>query len=555
MITPVKVDIYQQLLHKSGYDPKETAFLVDGFQNGFPLCYKGNHKIKMKSPNLKLTIGDEIDLWNKVMKEVKLKRYACPFREVPFQYFIQSPIGLVPKDGGRDTRLIFHLSHPQRKSQKLSVNANIPVDLCLVKYPDFSEAVKLLFTEGIGCSAGKSDMKSVFRNLGMKITDFCWLVMAAKNPINGQWQYFVDKCLPFGSSISCTHFQRFSNSIAHLVKYRTGKRPINYLDDYLFAALRKLWSDNLINAFIEICSQISFPIAFEKTEWGSTLVIFLGLLLDTINQVVCIPVEKIDKGRILINTILSQKKVTVKLIQQVCGFLNFLCRCVVPGRAFTQRLYSYTSSKDGNKQLLPHHHVRVTAEMKSDLLTWSKFLDHPSVFCRPFLDFNGYLNASEVNFYTDSSGNARLGMGDLCSSSWFMQQWNYNFVSKVEPSIEILELLAVTAGILLWICRFANKRIVIFCDNISVVYMISKSMSGCKNCMVLIRFITLECLVHNVRVYAKYVKSSENSLADALSRRKVQLFTQLVRETGLDIEKSSTPIPDSIWPIEKIWLY
>ena len=45
------------------------------------------------------------------MKEVKEGRYAGPFESIPFDSYIQSPIGLVPKDGGKDTRLIFHLSY------------------------------------------------------------------------------------------------------------------------------------------------------------------------------------------------------------------------------------------------------------------------------------------------------------------------------------------------------------------------------------------------------------------------------------------------------------
>ena len=31
------------------------------------------------------------------MKEVKVKRLAGPYEEVPFENYIQSPIGLVPK--------------------------------------------------------------------------------------------------------------------------------------------------------------------------------------------------------------------------------------------------------------------------------------------------------------------------------------------------------------------------------------------------------------------------------------------------------------------------
>ena len=93
--------------------------------------------------------------------------------------------------------------------------------------------------------------------------------------------------------------------------------------------------------------------------------------------------------------------------------------------------------------------------------------------------------------------------------------WDTKFVSMVKPSIEYLELFAVTVGILLWIKRFQNCRIVLYCDNISVVYMLNKSTLSCMNCMALIRLITLECLLQNMRIYAEYVQSADNNLADS----------------------------------------
>ena len=36
-----------------------------------------------------------------------------PLMSPPFEYFVQSPIGLVPKDKGKKMRLIFHLSFPK----------------------------------------------------------------------------------------------------------------------------------------------------------------------------------------------------------------------------------------------------------------------------------------------------------------------------------------------------------------------------------------------------------------------------------------------------------
>ena len=267
VITPVNWKRLKYLLDEAGYDKKKTEFLVRGFRDGFRLEYEGDPFVMVNSPNLKLTVGDETDLWNKVMKEIRLKRYAGPYKKIPFKHYIQSPIGLVPKDGGKDTRLIFHLSYPRnvKDGQKsLSVNANTPSEKCKVKYPDFSEAIRRCMEEGKNCYTAKSDMKMAFRNLGLFPGDFKYLVMKAKNPKDGKWYYMVDKCLPFGASISCFLFQSFSNCVAFLVAYRSHRDPVNYLDDFLFAALLKYYCNQQVEIFLTICAEINFPVNLER---------------------------------------------------------------------------------------------------------------------------------------------------------------------------------------------------------------------------------------------------------------------------------------------------
>ena len=278
----------------------------------------------MQSKNLKLNVGNSTELWNKVMKEVQLGRYAGPFKQVPFKNYIQSPIGLVPKDDGKKTRLIFHLSYPRNSGK--SVNENTPDDVCTVKYKDFDQAVQLCIKAGKGCYAGKSDLTSAFRHLGIRPEDWCLLVMKAKSPIDGKIYFFVDKCLPFGASISCAHFQFFSDALAHITRFKTGNENVNYLDDFFFAALKKAWCDNIIQEFIQICGQIKFPVSLEKTFWGDQQVVFLGLLINTKLQIVCVPVEKVNRAIFLINKMLNKKnnKTTLRDIQKLAGFLNFL---------------------------------------------------------------------------------------------------------------------------------------------------------------------------------------------------------------------------------------
>ena len=206
------------------------------------------------------------------MKEVKLKRYAGPFSDIPFKNFIQSPIRLVPKDGGSDTRLIFHLLYDFDEKFK-SVNHYTAKDKCSVKYKDLDYAVRVslellkimedeVIKQGQGQPIiwyGKSDIKSVFCLVPLRPGIFWILVMMAHHPESNEKFYFVDKCLPFGHSISCAIFQRFSDALAHLARFRISVKmgipsaPItNYLDDFLFAALLKLACDEALRAFLKL---------------------------------------------------------------------------------------------------------------------------------------------------------------------------------------------------------------------------------------------------------------------------------------------------------------
>ena len=129
VISPVDPDALEELLLQSKYNPDETKFLVDGFRKGFDIGFQGKIEgVRRFAPNLRLRIGNVTILWNKIMKEVKLGRFVGPFDKPPFADFIQSPVGLVPKDGGKDTRLIFHLSYPRVGGEP--INSGTPKDIC-----------------------------------------------------------------------------------------------------------------------------------------------------------------------------------------------------------------------------------------------------------------------------------------------------------------------------------------------------------------------------------------------------------------------------------------
>ena len=98
IVTPVNVSVLGRLLSESNYDKMETDFIMEGFTEGFDICYQGPVERQDNSKNIPFTVGDKVDLWNKLMKEVKLGWVAGPYEQVPFKNYTQSPIGLVPQN-------------------------------------------------------------------------------------------------------------------------------------------------------------------------------------------------------------------------------------------------------------------------------------------------------------------------------------------------------------------------------------------------------------------------------------------------------------------------
>ena len=231
----------------------------------------------------------------------------------------------------------------------------------------------------------------------------------ANHPVSNETWYFVDKCLPFGSSISCTIFQAISDAIAYIIAWKAEKPNVNYLDDYLFIAAFKIECDKQLRLFLQVCDNINIPVALEKTFWGTTLLTFLGLLLDTENQIVCLLVDKVLKALDLVDSFINKRNRRATLLQfhKLCGSLNFLCKCIVPGRTFLRRLYPKVG------KLKQHHHIRITQENRLDLITWRYFLRHSLIYSRPLTQAS-ILDAQVLDMCSDASRNFKLGSGAYC---------------------------------------------------------------------------------------------------------------------------------------------
>lgn len=544
------MDKYERLLIQSNYDPRMTAYLVDGLRNGFRMGFTGPRDITRESPNMRFHVGDKIDLWNKIMKEVRENHTAGPFRgkhQLPFKHYWQNPVGLIPKKGNpNETRMIVNLSY----KDNFSVNHFTNKEECTVKYRDMDAAVAMIMeihNKHGQVFLSKCDGRAAFKQLPISPSDYHLLVMKAEDPVSNEMCYFVDKVVVFGSSKSCRIFSDFAASLAHIAQHSDefGRHPNEYLDDVLNAGHDRESCNGSLRNYLRICEEINFPISEEKTEWATQIIIFLGLLINTITLTLSIPIEKRDNALNQIEIILRSKKITMHVLQRLTGLLNFLSRAIVPGRTFTHRFY------DRMVGLKQHHHLKVDTEMREDLMVWKDFLKLNQALCRPFLDFSSTLIAEDLDFYTDASRSQKLAAFGLV----FGDEWTYGEFPRWasvtdQVNIQTLEMYALMVGIVLFAEKLATRRVKVYCDNQAVVGMVNNGTSRCKTCMKFIRMITEATMRHQVRVFVQYVKSLDNTRADPLSRLDFRKFWD---QSPKSVRKHPIQLPHSLWPIRPEW--
>ena len=86
-------------------------------------------------------------------------------------------------------------------------------------------------------------------------------------------------------------------------------------------------------------------------------------------------------------------------------------------------------------------------------------------------------------------------------------KWPLNFIRVADPSIEFLELYALTTTLTTWKAEplLNNARVVIFCDNEAIVHMVNKLASSCEQYQKLIRIIALQGIEHNRKVVVRHI--------------------------------------------------
>ena len=514
MPSPINVAKLEELLQ--GYDKQKSQYLLNGFRNGFSIgssltstsTKAKNHLTVQQFPTITETL---------IKKELEAKRYAGPFKEVPFQNFHVSPLKLTPKKLPGEYRLIQNLSYPYDEK---SVNHAIPTEFSSVEYATIQDAIDIIQYLGPNCFMAKSDIKSAFRLIPVSPNDYHLLGFSFNQ------HYYFDKCLAQGCSSSCQIFEAFANALEWILCNKFGVRYcLHVLDDFCFVAPTLFECQQYLNAWISLCSVLGVPLAEEKTCNPSQVMIFLGIELSTVKMMAQLPVDKLRRYSDIISDASKSRKVKLCEMQSIIGCLQFATSVIVPGKAFIRRLIDRTLGVS-----VPFHYVTLNEEAKKDLDMWQKFLrfhNGKTIF------ISQTLTSGDIQLYTDAS---KLACSAIFNKQWFVVKFPIQWQSR---NIAFLELYPIVLALHIFGIKMCNRHVIFHCDNKAICDIINKQTSKDKEIMVLVRSLVLVCMQYNVRFCSLHLTSKQNFRADKLSR--LQVSPELLSSWGMNLQPHRVP--------------
>ena len=516
--TPVATKKLAKLL--KGYTKAKQ--IISGFTEGYLLDFEGQDcPLTCKNAQSALHHPDEVQ--RQLNHEIELERIAGPYDDPPFPNFKCSPLAIREKSTPGKFRLLHNLSYPY---DARSVNFNISKENSTVKYESIQSAIKLIQEHAPNAFMAKSDISEAFRLLPLHpsqyhLTGFTW-----------QGKYYYDRCLPMGLASACKKFEEFSDALKWILETKLRVTSIaKILDDFLFVEKTTLACRHALFSFLALCAHLGIPIADHKTVLPTNILVFLGILLDSIDMIAQLPEDKLVNYKAEIIKMAQAPKTTLKELRSLLGKLQFATSVVVPGRPFLRRLYDLT--KGVTK---PCHHIRLTKGTKNDLKLWESFL--ASYNGKSFIHDTPTATSQDIHLYTDAS---MIGFGEVFGKAWIQGFWpptwkNYN--------INILELYPIFALIKVFGKKLARSSIVLHCDNLAIVTIINKQTSKCPLIMSLIRPLVLELLQQNIRFISEHIPGIKNITCDYISR--TQDIATIPTRFGM--EPFPTPIPEALLP-------
>ena len=179
---------------------------------------------------------------------------------------------------------------------------------------------------------------------------------------------------------------------------------VNYLDDFLVVADSAQDSLAARNIVTSIITLLGFKVSWKKVTPPSQTTVFLGSTIDSIAMELSLPMAKVEKLKMSIQTLVQKGSATKRELDYIGGLVSHCSYVVRGGRTFSRRIFDLSASYSRNSKCIP-----LDDSILVDLDWWFHFCE-----C-----FNGKAcilrDLHPIPMYTDSS---LLGFGAWMGRDW-----------------------------------------------------------------------------------------------------------------------------------------
>ena len=426
-------------------------------------------------------------------------------------------LGAVPKTVS-SVRVIHDHSRPMGRSLNSSLTQTN------FSFQSIDDAIRLM---GPKCFMAKVDIEAAYRHIPIDpydwdLTAFCW-------PTDSLEDLYLDGYLQFGLKNACEVFNRVGRAIVRMMARKGFKCIVVYVDDFIIICKTRAMAWYAYWALRILLNKLGFQVNMRahKCIAPCQVIDFLGITLDSVAMQARLSLAKLATLSALITETLARTRITRRDLDKLNGKLNWVCKVVYGGRTFLRRLIDAQWSVQR-----PHHRIRISAAIRLDLQWWAQFLH----------EFNGQtdlipskpLSSNEIS--TDASSSYGYGaflMGGYFSLSFAAARDMFPDAPDPSEPIHVHELFAVLILCRLFSAALEGLYLRLHIDNTIVVSVVNKGTAkGATGprMMEYVRHIFWLSARHNFRLTSSYISTSNNSLADALSRGEFPRFHLLLND-------------------------
>ncbi len=337
---------------------------------------------------------------------------------------------------------IVDLSAPHNNSGHPSMNDLIDKEQCSLSYVKIDDAIRAIKDMGKGAKMCKLDIKNAFKIMPIRPSQMPYFMIKWRN------SYYVYTRLVFGSRSSPKIFDNLSRAICWIATNNYGIHTIfHLLDDFLTVQEPHTDGDRTMALLTLIFNKLCVPLSTSKTAGPTTVLEYLGVILDSDKLEARLPRDKVERIISFIDSLILKKACSKREVLQILGHFNFASRVILPGRSFVSYLIQLSTTVS---EL--HHYVHLTRSCIEDLKLWRRFLDSWNGVSMFYEDV--YVSSDDMQLYTDAS--STLGFSAFYKNQWFCQPWPEAMPDKT--SMAYMELYPIVAVAVQWSHNWTCKK-------------------------------------------------------------------------------------------------